>query len=104
MRHVKAGKLKAIAVSGKARLATLPDVPTFDEAGVTGVDASGWHGVALPAGPPRDAINKLSDALARTIALPGVREKSATQGLDAASSTADEFSAHIRKEVLKCKA
>ena len=101
MAHVKAGKLKAIAVSGKTRLAVLPDVPTFDEAGVNGVDASGWQGIAVPAGTPREAIAKLSEALAKTIALPEVRDKFATQGLDAASSTADEFSAHIRTEVAK---
>ena len=49
MAHVKAGKLKAIAVTGKTRLAALPDVPTFEEAGVA-IDASGWQGVAVPAG------------------------------------------------------
>ena len=101
MAHVKAGKLKAIAVSGKTRLATLPDVPTFDEAGVPGIDATGWQGIAVPAGTPREVIAKLSDALARTMAQPEIREKFAQQGLDAASSTADELSAQIRAEVAK---
>ena len=101
MAQVKAGKLKPIAVSGKTRLAVLPDVPTFDEAGIAGMDASGWQGVVVPAGTPREAIAKLSEALAKTIALPEVREKFATQGLDATSSTAEEFSAHIRSEVAK---
>jgi len=101
MEHIKAGKLKPIAVTGKARLAALPDVPTFDEAGLPGMDASGWQGVAVPAGTPREAIAKLSEALAKTIAQPDVREKFATQGLEAAPSTAEEFSAHIRSEVPK---
>ena len=100
MSHIKAGKLKAIAVTGNARLAALPDVPTFAEAGVP-IDASGWQGIAVPAGTPAEAIAKLSAALAKTIALPEVRERFATQGLDAASSSADEFSAHIRSEVAK---
>jgi tripartite-type tricarboxylate transporter receptor subunit TctC len=101
MAQVKAGKLKAIAVSGKTRLAVLPEVPTFDEAGVAGVDASGWQGIAVPAGTPRETIAKLSEALAKTIALQEIRDKFATQGLDAAPSTAEEFSAHIRSEVAK---
>ena len=101
MTHVKAGKLKAIAVSGKTRLAALPDVPTFDEGGVPGVEATGWQGVAVPAGTPREAIARLSEALARTMALQEVRDKFAQQGLDAASSSADEMTAHIRTEVAK---
>jgi tripartite-type tricarboxylate transporter receptor subunit TctC len=100
MAHIKAGKLKAIAVTGNARLAALPDVPTFAEAGVP-IDASGWQGIAVPVGTPAEAIAKLSAALAKTIALPEVRERFATQGLDAASSSAAEFSAHIRAEVAK---
>jgi tripartite-type tricarboxylate transporter receptor subunit TctC len=100
MAHIKAGKLKAIAVSGNARLAALPEVPTFAEAGVP-IEASGWQGIAVPAGTPPAAIARLSAALAKTIALPEVRERFATQGLDAASSTAEEFSAHIRAEVPK---
>jgi tripartite-type tricarboxylate transporter receptor subunit TctC len=100
MAHIKAGKLKAIAVTGNARLAALPDVPTFAEAGVP-IDASGWQGIAVPAGTPPEAIAKLSAALAKTIALPEVRERFATQGLDAASSSAEEFAAHIRSEVAK---
>jgi tripartite-type tricarboxylate transporter receptor subunit TctC len=100
MAHVKAGKLKAIAVTGNARLAALPEVPTFAEAGVP-IDASGWQGIAVPVGTPPEAIAKLSAALAKTIALAEVRERFATQGLDAASSSAEEFSAHIRSEVAK---
>ena len=100
MAHVKAGKLKAITVTGKARLAALPDVPTFEEAGVP-IDASGWQGVAVPAGTPPEIIAKLSDALAKTIAQQDARDKFASQGLDAAPSTAAEFLALIRSEVPK---
>jgi len=100
MVHVKAGKLRAIAVTGKTRLAALPEVPTFEEAGIA-LDATGWQGVAVPAGTPREAIVRLSEALMKVIALPEVRERFATQGLDAASSTPEQFSAHIRSEVDK---
>ena len=100
MTNVKAGKLRAIAVTGKNRLATLPEVPTFEEAGVQ-VDASGWQGVAVPVGTPREAVLKLSDAVAKAIAQPDVREKFAAQGLDPATSSADQMTAHIRAEVEK---
>ncbi len=101
MEQVKAGKLKAMAVTGKTRLATLPDVPTFDESGVTGVDASGWQGIAVPTGTPRAIVDRLSAAVAKAINDPEVRARFATQGLDPAVMTADEFSAHIRSEVPK---
>jgi tripartite-type tricarboxylate transporter receptor subunit TctC len=101
MPHVKSGKVKAIAVSGKTRLATLPDTPTFDEAGLKGFDASGWQGVLVPAGTQPAMIAKLSEALVKTLAQPEVREKFASQGLDVASSTPEQFGAHIRAEIEK---
>ncbi len=103
MQFVKAGRLKAIAVSGKSRLAALPDVPTFDEGGVAGMDVSGWQGIAVPAGTPRAIIARLSAALAKTIALPEIQERFASQGLDAAVMTAEQFGAFIRAEVPKWK-
>ena len=103
MQFVKAGRLKAIAVSGKSRLAALPDVPTFDEGGVAGVDGSGWQGIAVPAGTPRAIIARLSAALAKTIALPEIQERFASQGLDPAVMTAEQFGAFIRAEVPKWK-
>jgi tripartite-type tricarboxylate transporter receptor subunit TctC len=98
---VKAGRLKALAVTGKERLPSLPDVPTFAEAGYPGVDAMAWQGVVVPAGTPPAIIAKLSEALAKIINSAEVREKFTAQGIDAASSTADEFTAHIRNEVPK---
>jgi tripartite-type tricarboxylate transporter receptor subunit TctC len=104
MQFVRSGKLKAIAVSGKTRLAALPDVPTFDEAGVAGIDASGWQGIAVPAGTPHAIITRLSAVLAKTIALPEVQERFSTQGLDPAVMTAEQFGAFIHTEVAKWKA
>ena len=103
MQFVRAGKLKAIAVSGKTRLGALPDVPTFDEAGVAGMEVSGWQGIAVPAGTPPAIIARLSAALAKTIALPEVQERFSTQGLDPAIMTAEQFGAFIRTEVPKWK-
>jgi tripartite-type tricarboxylate transporter receptor subunit TctC len=100
MAHVKAGKLKAIAVTGKARLASLPEVPTFEQGGLS-VDASGLQGVLAPAGTPPEAVAKLSQALNAALAQPDVREKFATAGLETVSSTPAEFAAFIRSEIAK---
>jgi len=100
MAHVKAGKLKAIAVTGKSRLASLPDVPTFEQAGLS-VDASGFQGVLAPAGTPPAAVAKLSQALNAALAQPEVKERFANAGLEAVSSTPAEFAAFIRSEIAK---
>ncbi|HTP63708.1 MAG TPA: tripartite tricarboxylate transporter substrate binding protein [Burkholderiales bacterium] len=101
MAQVKAGKLKAIAVTGKTRLASLPDVPTFDQGGLPGVDASGFQGVLAPAGTPPEAVAKLSDALNKALAQPEVKERFAANGLDVASSSPAEFAAFIHAEIAK---
>ena len=96
-----AGTLKALAVTGKARLASLPDVPTFEQAGLAGVDASGFQGVLAPAGTPPEAVAKLSDALNKALAQPEVQERFSAAGLDVASSSPAEFAAFIRSEIAK---
>jgi tripartite-type tricarboxylate transporter receptor subunit TctC len=98
--QIKAGKLKAIAVTGKARLASLPDVPTFEEAGLS-VEAGGFQGVLAPAGTPPEAVARLSQALNAALAQPDLKEKFANAGLDTVSSTPAEFGAFIRSEIAK---
>ena len=101
MAHVKAGKLKALAVTGKARLGSLPEVPTFEQAGLSGVDAGGFQGVLAPAGTPPAAVARLSQALNAALAQPEVKERFAAAGLEAVSSTPAEFGAFIRSEIAK---
>jgi tripartite-type tricarboxylate transporter receptor subunit TctC len=101
MSHVKAGKLRALAVTGKARLPALPEVPTFEEAGLKGFDASGWQGMLVPAGTPAAIVARLSDALLKTLAVPDVRERMVAAGLEVAPSTPQQFTAHIRAEIDK---
>ena len=101
MAHVKSGRLKVLGVTAKTRLAALPDTPTFDEAGLKGFDASGWQGVLVPVGTPPAVIARLSDALVKALAQAEVREKFASQGLDVASSTPEQFGVHIRAEIEK---
>lgn len=73
--HVEAGTVKAFAVSSKSRIATMPDVPTIEEAGVSGFSFSFWHAYWAPKGIPPEALNKLSGALRTALAEPGMRKR-----------------------------
>lgn len=97
--HVQSGRLKALAITGKTRLAALPDVPTFAEAGLPEYDFQIWMGVLAPAGTPRDIVDKLSAEIGRILALPDVKQQLASQGLDVTYRTADQFNALIRADL-----
>ena len=101
MPYVKAGRLRAIAVTRNVRLAALPNVPTFEEQGLKGFQANGWQGVLVPAGTPPAAVAKLSEALMKTLAQQEVRARFIEQGLDPAPSTSEQFGAYIRAEIEK---
>jgi tripartite-type tricarboxylate transporter receptor subunit TctC len=94
MPYIKAGRLRAIAVTRNQRLTALPDVPTFEEAGLKNFEASGWQGLLVPAGTPA-ALAKLSGALTITLVQPEVRERFIEQRLDPAPSTPEQFGAYI---------
>ena len=85
--HIKSGRLKAIAITGEARVAALPQVPTFTEAGLPGLDVKPWFCVLAPAGTPKTIIDKLSTEIARIMAMPDVQDYLAKQGMDPFSST-----------------
>lgn len=99
--HIRSGKLKPIAITGKNRLASLPDVPTFAEAGLPEYDVQLWFGVIAPAGTPRDIISKLSKEIARILALPDVKENLSLQGLEPFAASPDQFGALIRADLDK---
>ncbi len=99
--HIKSGKLRAIGVTGPARLPALPDVPTFDEAGLKGYDATGWQGIFVPAGTPKEIVAKLSDALLKTMADKGVAERFVANGAEVTPSTPDAFAKYIGSEIDK---
>jgi tripartite-type tricarboxylate transporter receptor subunit TctC len=98
---VKSGRLKAIAISGATRLAALPQLPTFSEAGLPNFDVSYWQGVVMPTGTPKPIIDKMSAEIARTLALPEVRERLVSQGAEPFISTPGQFAAMIRAETTK---
>jgi len=78
--QIRAGKLKAYGVMAKTRWAAVPDTPTFDEVGVTGLHASFWHGLWAPKGTPKDVVAKLNAALVDALADPVVRQRFADVG------------------------
>ena len=99
--HVRAGKLRAIAVTSLKRSAGVPDVPTVAESGVPGFDASSWFGLTGPAGLPRDIAQKIALDVARILKGPELRERFVSQGADPVGSTPDEFAEHMKSETAK---
>ena len=97
--HIKSGKLRGLAVSGEHRLTSMPDVPTFTEAGLPGFEMKNWNGLLAPAGTPRTIIGKLATEVARIVVLPDFREKLVSQGLEPLVSTPAGFSALIKDDL-----
>jgi tripartite-type tricarboxylate transporter receptor subunit TctC len=99
--QVKAGALRALAVTGEARLALLPDVPTVAESGYPGFQASTWYGLFAPARVPREITAKISADTIAALRLPDVQQKLSQQGFDVIASDAETFAAHLRSELAK---
>jgi len=96
--HVKAGKLRAIAVSGAARSPQLPDVPTLAESGLPGYAAYVWLGLLAPRGTPAVIVERLHGELKAALATPEVRSYFAEAGIEAVGSSPAEMDAHLREE------
>jgi tripartite-type tricarboxylate transporter receptor subunit TctC len=101
LQHVKAGKVRALALSGSKRQASLPDVPTFAEAGFAEFDVSLWQGLLVPAGTPADVIARLNAEVNRALAAPDVRARIAELGADPAGGTPEQFAAFINGEMAR---
>jgi len=82
--HVKAGKLRALAVTGNRRNAEFPDVPTFAEIGITGMDYEQWFGIMGPANLPKPVVDRLAGAMEQVLRMPDVRERLAGMALEVA--------------------
>jgi tripartite-type tricarboxylate transporter receptor subunit TctC len=99
MPQIKAGKLKALAVTSKQRSAALPDVPTVEEAaGLKGFDATSWFGLLAPAGTPADIVNRIQQETAKALNTPAIKEKLLAQGAIPSGNTPAEFARHIDAE------
>ena len=99
--HVKAGKVRAIAVTSAARSPALPDVPTVNEQGHAGFDDLTWFGFFAPAGTPPEIVNRLNEDINRILEAPDVREKFAQQALDSRRNTPAEFATFLKSEIPK---
>lgn len=99
--HIKAGKIKAIAISGENRLPALPNVPTFAEAGLPGFDVRYWYGVLAPVATPKGIIDKLSVEISKHVASADIKERLLSLGVDPLISTPEQYAALIAADSAK---
>ncbi len=99
--QIKAGKLKALAVTTPQRAASLPDVPTMAESGLPGFDVSTWFGVFAPAGTPAPIVSRLNQTLTAALKTPEMRERLARMGAEPAPMSSEQFAALVRDELAK---
>jgi tripartite-type tricarboxylate transporter receptor subunit TctC len=98
---IQAGKLRAIAVSWDKRLDVLPDTPTYAELGMPSSNDPSWFGLVAPAGTPAAVVNRIQQAVFKSLQEPAVRSKLAAQGLFASGTTPADFDAQIKREIEK---
>jgi tripartite-type tricarboxylate transporter receptor subunit TctC len=101
MPQVKAGKLKALAVTTAERSKLVPELPTMAEAGLAGFDISTWFGLLAPAGTPKDVVAKWNAEVVKILNSPEMRERLTAQGAEAAPTTPEQFAAFIQSEIPK---
>jgi len=99
--HVKAGRMRALAVTSARRSSLLPDMPTVAESGVPGYEATGWFGVLVPARTPRTIVSRLNQSIVKGAAGGEARARLAALGGDVATGTPEAFAAHLRTEAAK---
>jgi tripartite-type tricarboxylate transporter receptor subunit TctC len=97
--YVKQGKLRALAITGRDRNQALPEVPTFAEAGVKGMEVMGFYGVMAPAGTPKEVVAKLSEAFKQVLDNAELRKNMVSQGADPAFLGSEAFGAYLEKEM-----
>ena len=101
MSNIKSGKLRALAVSSAKRLSQLPDVPTLDELGYKGMEDYTWVGVFAPAGTPREIVQKLNDAILKSVHEPDLRQRLDALAFDATAAPLAQTADYVRAEVAK---
>jgi len=102
--NIRAGKLRAFAVTTLARAASFPEVPTMSEAGgkeLAGFDITTWFGVFAPAGTPQPIVNRLNDEMRKALVTPEMRERLSRMGAEPSPTTPEQFAAFIRAELAK---
>ena len=99
--HIKANRVRALAVTTAKRSKLYPELPTVAEAGVPGFEASTWHGVLVPAGTPPAIVERLNSEMNKALQMPDVRERLASLGAEIVGGSSKEFAEHIRREIPK---
>jgi tripartite-type tricarboxylate transporter receptor subunit TctC len=99
--HVKAGKVRALAVTGRARHPLLPEVPTFEESGYKGFDGVQWYGIVGPANLPPPIVKRLNEEINRLLASPELRERLSAEALEPMPMSPEQFSQYIREDIAR---
>jgi len=99
--HIKAGRLRALALVAPQRSPALPEVPTVAEAGLKDFEVTTWYGVMAPAGTPRPIVERLNAELVKIMHAPDTRERLASMATDPLTSTPEEFGAYLKQEIAK---
>jgi tripartite-type tricarboxylate transporter receptor subunit TctC len=99
--HIKAGRLRALALVAPQRSPALPEVPTAAEAGLKDFEVTTWYGVMTPAGTPRPIVTRLNSELGKIMHAPDVKERLAGMATDPLTSTPEEFAAYLKQEIAK---
>ena len=101
LQHIKAGKLKAFAVTSPNRLASLPDVPTLAESGLAGYDSTGWFGLVAPAGTPEPILSRLHAEFTAALNDEGIRTQMRNIGMEPVPSSTEAFDTYMKSETRK---
>ena len=101
IQHIKGGKLKALATTGSTRSPTLPDLPTVQEAGLAGYDSTSWNAIFVPAGTPREIVDRLNRELNAILSSAETRKFFADQGAESGGGTPEQLAALVRSETAK---
>jgi tripartite-type tricarboxylate transporter receptor subunit TctC len=101
IQHVRAGSLRAVAVTSSKRIPAVADIPTIAELGYPAFEASSWYGVAAPAGTPAPIVRKLSVEIDKIIKMPDINEQLSSQGAEPIGGTPESFGAYMRSETEK---
>jgi len=99
--HVRAGRLRALAVTGARRSAAAPELPTVAETGLADFETSAWQGMFAPAATPRAIITRLHSEVARAVNLPDLKERLTAEGAEPVANTPEDFAAYLRRELPK---
>ena len=101
MAHIKAGRLRPLALTGAQRSPALPDLPTIAESGFPKFEATAWYGVLAPAGTPKPIVTRLHDEIVRALKMPEVKERLEYVGFEIVGGTPEAFAAYIKTEIKK---